>query len=381
MPQLTERFGPIPLSVVLNGSGGGQVTFQPNGSNARITNLFVKVSTTTNQAICTMYKGQIADSNIVSNTNSGSTGAPATGAIDLQDGETLYIVWTGGDAGATAFATVVGHTIPFDELGPSQITWDDPIAAGDGSLIYPSIHSPDFVTGVGGTGWSINRDGTFELNSGTIRGQLDVTSPSGAFVRTFVDSNVAQLLLHPPDDITLVFGAANIFCQNTTDGPALVLEAPSIESPSFQAGGTIYLVANDTLSQTAITLSAQRVVIGDNTASTTTTLDTKTVTVTNDNLKDSHGHQYVRGENGNFTGSFTTQSSATFTVTFAHTFSATPQVCVSIENGAAATARVWHARGISVTTTGFTFFVFSNDSSTSTWSNIKLTWIATEYTA
>lgn len=176
MPQLSDRFGPIQSQVVLNGSGGGQVTFQPNGSNARITNLFVKVApippatAPANQAQCFMYKGQVADSNLIQNTNSGSTGAAAQGSIDLMDGETLYVVWTGGDPGATASATFVGNTIPFDQIGSANITWEDPIAAGDGSLIYPQVRSPNFTTGV--SGWILRRDGSVEFGSAVIRGSV-----------------------------------------------------------------------------------------------------------------------------------------------------------------------------------------------------------------
>lgn len=170
MPQLTDRFGPIPFNVVLDGSGNGSLTFQANGSNARITNLYVNVSTTTLQATCTIYKGQIANSNIIDSTNSGSTGASAKGAIDLTDGETLYVVWRGGDAGATAYATFVGVVIPFDQISASSITWSDPIAAGDGSLIYPAIKSPNYQAGA--LGWNIARDGSVEFNNATIRGTL-----------------------------------------------------------------------------------------------------------------------------------------------------------------------------------------------------------------
>lgn len=170
MPQLTDRFGPIQQQVILNGSGNGQVTFQPNGSNARITNLFVKVATSAAQAQCFMYKGQVADSTLIQNTNSGSTGAAAQGSIDLMDGETLYVVWTGGDPGAVATATFVGNTIPFDQIGSTNITWEDPIAAGDGSLVYPQMKSPDFQTSI--SGWILRRDGSVEFGSAVIRGSV-----------------------------------------------------------------------------------------------------------------------------------------------------------------------------------------------------------------
>jgi hypothetical protein len=176
--KLTQRFGPIPVTTTLDGSGNGTVTFQPNGSSARITNLFVKVSTTTAQATCTIYKGQIADGNAINTTNSGSTGSAASGAIDLTDGEVLYVRWTGGDAGATATATFTGITIPFDQVGPSHLDWADPIAAGDGSLVYPALKSPNFVAGT--SGWKIDRAGNAEFNAIDVRGNGIFGDPAGA---------------------------------------------------------------------------------------------------------------------------------------------------------------------------------------------------------
>ena len=263
MPQVSGRFGPYPLNVILDGSGNGQVAFQAVGANVRITNGFVRVSTAIQQASCTAYKGLVGDSYAISSTQSGSTGAPLTGPFDLLDGETLILRWTGGDAGATATATLTGIQLPFDQIGESQISWEDPIAAADGTLIYPAIKSPDYVAGV--TGWAINRDGSVEFNDAVVRGELDVISPSGAFIRTFVDTNVAQILLQPPDSSTpgVVFGAANIWCQvSAVDRPFLVLEGPSVEAPSFLGTGSIYIGADSALSQTAIEVLAQEVVIG-----------------------------------------------------------------------------------------------------------------------
>jgi hypothetical protein len=45
--------------------------------------------------------------------------------------------------------------------------FSNPLVGGGGGLVYPSIHSPGFVTGV--TGWSINKNGTAEFNSLIIR--------------------------------------------------------------------------------------------------------------------------------------------------------------------------------------------------------------------
>jgi len=172
MPQVSDTFSAYPVSVVLDGSGNGTVRFQATGKNIRITNLYVAVSTATLQAKCTMYKGQIAASSAIKTTNSGSTGSSATGNIALFDGEAVYVVWTGGDPGATATATFSGSAIPF-ELARDNFTeflWDDPIAAGDGTLIYPGLQSVDFVQGI--SGWRIDRDGNAEFNDATIRGEL-----------------------------------------------------------------------------------------------------------------------------------------------------------------------------------------------------------------
>lgn len=239
--QVTDRFGPIPVTTTLNGSGNGTVQFQVNGKNVTITNLFVKVSTSVNQAVVKLYKGQVADSNQVGNTNSGSTGAIAFGRIDLTDGETLYVTWTGGDSGASAIATFTGNAIPFDQIQSPYIQWQDPIAAGDGSLIYPALKSPNYVTGV--SGWQISRDGDAEFNNVTVRGIVDITGPDGSEVRIATSAG-AFIDFYPPDLTTPGVSkvAGSIFATSsdtpspvasiTIESPSLV-DAPLSSSPSF----------------------------------------------------------------------------------------------------------------------------------------------------
>lgn len=183
MPSTSDVFGPIPANVVLDGNGNGTLIFQAVGSAKRVTNLFAKVSTSTLQAQCSLYVGTISDATRVFISNSGSTGFNARGSIDLTDGQILYVVWTGGDAGATAYATFTGRSINFSDLSNSEITAEDPIAAGDGSLIFPAIKSPNFVAGV--SGWEIARDGTAEFNNVTARGTLLVTDVDGTYVKIF----------------------------------------------------------------------------------------------------------------------------------------------------------------------------------------------------
>lgn len=210
MPKLSANFGPIPVRVTLDGSGNGTATFQPNGNNARITTLFVKVATSTLQATVNIYKGQVADTSIIGSTPSGSTGAPAFGNIDLVDGETLYVVWTGGDVGAVATATFVGQTIPFSEVGGSTLRWSDPIAANDGSLIFPAIKSPNYVAGT--AGWIVKRNGDVEFNNAVIRGSVSAGggnvllnangyTQTGSFGKQFkINGNAGFLAQRDPTD-------------------------------------------------------------------------------------------------------------------------------------------------------------------------------------
>lgn len=81
------------------------------------------------------------------------------------------------------------------------------------------------------------------------------------------------------------------------------------------------------------------------------------------------------GQAGRELVSFTSKSSTTQAVTFPIEFDDEPSVTVNIASGAAATAQ-WFARAITITTTGFTLFLFSGSETAATWSDITVTWIA-----
>lgn len=63
------------------------------------------------------------------------------------------------------------------EPAPAGGGFSNPLVGGGGALVYPSIHSPNFVSG--STGWSINKNGTAEFNSLTVR---NGTIISGVFL-------------------------------------------------------------------------------------------------------------------------------------------------------------------------------------------------------
>ncbi len=104
----TQIFGPVSASVVLDGSGNGTVSFQATGQNLVITNMSARCSTTTNEAVGTVYKGQIGQPYRLSGTFAASSGDSNADNIPMMDGDTIYFTFAGGDAGATGYVTISG---------------------------------------------------------------------------------------------------------------------------------------------------------------------------------------------------------------------------------------------------------------------------------
>lgn len=104
-------FGPIGGQVTLDGDGTGILRFAPAGESWNITNISVECSSNSNEATATVYKGQVGSLYRLSGTYAGSTGDnnQLDNPIHLNDGECIYVVWNGGDAGATATATISGN--------------------------------------------------------------------------------------------------------------------------------------------------------------------------------------------------------------------------------------------------------------------------------
>ena len=101
-------------SVTLDGSGNGTLQMKPfgGGETWQPATVSVKCSSNTNEASAKIYIGPSAiDRYFVDGTLSGSSG-DSTGrvggfTVDTH-GNTLWIVWAGGDAGAQATAQVNG---------------------------------------------------------------------------------------------------------------------------------------------------------------------------------------------------------------------------------------------------------------------------------
>jgi hypothetical protein len=72
---------------------------------------------------------------------------------------------------------------------------------------------------------------------------------------------------------------------------------------------------------------------------------------------------------------FVTQNTATAAVSFGFTFPDIPKVVTNIDSGAGPTAR-WESRAISVTTTGFTMFVYQSQATNGSWTDVPVNWVA-----
>lgn len=276
MPQVSQTFSAFPVSVVLNGAGYGTVSFQAVGANVRISNGFARVNTSTLQAVVTVYKNFVSTGSALWNSQSGSTGAPFTGPVDLFDGERLIVEWSGGDPGATATATFTGKQIPFDSsFGETTVTGDPIVVAGDGSLVFPAIKSPNYIAGV--TGWKISRDGTVDFASGTFRGDILINGSNGSYVHIYANGAQAEIDLNPPTSGTATFAPGMIRATSTGNTPLVEIIGAYQTSPVLGGAGQINLGADPILNQTAGYLLAQQVVIGD--ASLGSTLDIQSPSV------------------------------------------------------------------------------------------------------
>jgi hypothetical protein len=102
-------------SVRLDGSGNGTLSMKPySGNLVWLPDVVsVKASTNTAEASCRIYIGPSAtDQYFVDGTLSGSTGDSTDRVSGKQvdtHGNTLWAVWAGGDANATATMRITGQ--------------------------------------------------------------------------------------------------------------------------------------------------------------------------------------------------------------------------------------------------------------------------------
>lgn len=105
---MPNRILNLAQSVMLDGAGDGSTAFRANGETWTIDFTSVACSPRTIEARAYVYKNYIGDAYLLDNTLTGSTGDTTDTTYLLTDGESLIVVWTGGNPGATATATIRG---------------------------------------------------------------------------------------------------------------------------------------------------------------------------------------------------------------------------------------------------------------------------------
>ena len=99
------------ISTILDNNGNGSVSLGPVyvREHFQVTSASVQVSTANKEAQCSVYVGSTIISNtFFGTTQTGSTGDTCAIGQDIQTGQQVFAVWTGGDAGSTATMTLNG---------------------------------------------------------------------------------------------------------------------------------------------------------------------------------------------------------------------------------------------------------------------------------
>jgi hypothetical protein len=232
----------------------------------------------------------------------------------------------------------------------------NPILAGN-TLNRVAMQSEDYVALT--TGWAIYRDGTLDMNNGIFRGTLQTNGVNNSYVRMFSNVGNPEIDFYPGDaaGFTVIPGEITAFNDLTTHAVGgLAISSALVISTTAPDTAQVKLRSQsaDFVTPAQILLHGQ--VIDDS----------------------GHPHEYIRGENGTATVSFTAVTSFTVPIAFKNAFTNTPIMpSPNINNGAGATAQ-WHARAISITTIGFTLLVFA--AAAGTWANVAVQWSAQEPT-
>ncbi len=99
--------------------------------------------------------------------------------------------------------------------------FNNPIIGGGGALVYPSIHSPDFVHLL--QGWTVNKDGSAEFENLTLRGTFNgndyIINNFGVFIYSGTAGPGTLILAMAGAPGTDEFG-------NAYSGPGISLSAP-----------------------------------------------------------------------------------------------------------------------------------------------------------
>ncbi|MGH3223577.1 MAG: hypothetical protein ACRDPY_33655 [Streptosporangiaceae bacterium] len=147
--------------------------------------------------------------------------------------------------------------------------FSNPIIGGGGALVYPSIHSPDYVTEV--SGWTVSKDGSAEFSDVTIRGTILAATIIGALIENSAADPKTSIAADGSVSITnaagvIIFGIspAGILTWYSAAGAVLMQMSPagilSITDPAlveFPSGAAFENTAAQITSQLGGTSPAQ----------------------------------------------------------------------------------------------------------------------------
>ncbi len=116
------------------------------------------------------------------------------------------------------------------------VPWANPAFGNGGGLVFTSVHSPDYVAG--STGWTLNKDGSAELNGVTVRGTLEsvnyVAGVSGWQLNQGGNAELNNATVRG----TIVIdgsGGSQLILENTSGQPSVILVPPGW-SPTVYPG-------------------------------------------------------------------------------------------------------------------------------------------------
>lgn len=145
------------------------------------------------------------------------------------------------------------------------------------------------------------------------------------------------------------------------------------ESPTSLPGTTLTGGPTTTMPILAVQVDAALGSLSSTVNNQATTLATLQVSITSNQTSITNLTNWTRLGAVGITFAAATSFSAN--VNFGFTFPGIPKVVTNIDTGAGATAR-WESRAITVTTTGFTMFVYQSQATAGSWTDVPVNWVA-----
>lgn len=264
--------------------------------------------------------------------------------------------------------------------------YNNPPVGADGVIARAQYRSVNFVPGT--SGWSIKKDGTAEFQTAVLRGSVSVGTPGNPQVSIYTLSGAAVIDL-PTGDASEVTPSRIIARMVGGVDEVTVISSARLTGSISNGEAGIWLQ-----SQAKTGTTREKVIIGSvvdtgpgsgitnwvSMEPTLIQLGSNLTQVTNSFQVDQdakfNGIITAPKVAGFVLVSFTTQTSFTQSVVFPTAFATVPVVVTNINNGSASVAH-WSSRAISISTNGFTLFVYSETGAAAqTWANVSVQWMA-----